>query len=840
MPDNAPAQAATIPAPLSPEALNNRCDPQQFTFATTAELPPLDNVIGQDRAVAAVRFGIGIRHDGYNLFAIGPSGTGKHSTVRRFIAERAPQEPTPSDLCYVHNFEQPHKPKALILRPGKGAQFRKDMENLLSLLKIALPATFESEDYRNRRQAIEEALKSRQERAFDELQNEAKDKGIALVRTPGGLALAPVRDGEVIGPQDFAKLPEDEQEKVKADVEVLQEKLEAILRQVPQWETDARDKLKELNRDVTNFSIGHMIQEMRDCYADMPEVQAWLDEARQDFVDHVEDFLSPDRGGGNGGDGEGPARPPRRRGPPGAGTAASLNTSSAFRRYQVNLMVDHSGRHGAPVIFEDNPNLQSLLGRIEHVSQYGALVTDHMLIQPGALHRANGGYLIVEARKLLLAPFAWEEFKRSLKSRELRIDVTNQVYSVVAAVSLEPQPIPLDVKIVLLGERMIYYLLAQNDPDFEELFKVTVDFEEDMERTPESMRLYANLIGDVARTRKLRPLDAGAVARVIEYASRLVSDSTKLTAHMRSVADILTESDYWAGTLGNETVTADDVQKAIDTRIYRLDRMRERSQAQIIEQTVLIDTQGEKVGQINGLSVLQLGQFAFGRPTRITARVRMGKGDVVDIEREVALGGPIHSKGVLILSNFLAAHYLPDQPLSLHASLGFEQSYGGVDGDSASSTELYCLMSALSEVPIKQSFAVTGSVNQMGQVQAIGGANEKIEGYFDICKSRGLTGDQGVLIPVSNVKHLMLRQDVIDAVAAKKFRIFPITTIEQGIEILTGVPAGQRGADGKFPANSINGLIEAKLALFLRKAREAARGDKDRRRLPTREERRKP
>jgi lon-related putative ATP-dependent protease len=840
MPDNAPAQAATIPAPLSPEALNNRCDPKQFTFATTAELPPLDNVIGQDRAVAAVRFGIGIRHDGYNLFAIGPSGTGKHSTVRRFIAERAPQEPTPSDLCYVHNFQEPHKPKALILRPGKGAQFRKDMENLLSLLKIALPATFESEDYRNRRQAIEETLKSRQEKAFDALQNEAKDKGIALIRTPGGLALAPVRDGEVLAPQEFAKLPETEQEKTKADVEVLQEKLETILRQVPQWEAEARDKLKELNRDVTDFSIGHMIQEMRDCYAEMPEVQAWLDEARQDFVEHVEDFLSPDRGSGGGSDAEGPARPPRRRGRPQGPGATTADGSPALRRYQVNLMVDHSGRQGAPVIFEDNPNLQSLLGRIEHVSQYGALVTDHMLIQPGALHRANGGYLIVEARRLLLAPYAWEEFKRSLKSRELRIDVTNQVYSVVAAVSLEPQPIPLDVKIVLLGERMIYYLLAQNDPDFEELFKVTVDFEEDMDRTPESMKLYANLIGEVARTRKLRPLDAGAVARVIEYASRLVSDSTKLTAHMRSVVDILTESDYWAGTLGNEIVTATDVQKAIDTRIYRLDRMRERSQDQIIEQTVLIDTKGEKVGQINGLSVLQLGQFAFGRPTRITARVHVGKGDVVDIEREVALGGPIHSKGVLILSNFLAAHYLPDQPLSLHASLGFEQSYGGVDGDSASSTELYCLMSALSDVPIKQSFAVTGSVNQMGQVQAIGGANEKIEGYFDICKTRGLTGDQGVLIPVSNVKHLMLRKDVVDAVAAGKFRIFPIATIEQGIEILTGVPAGQRRPDGKFPANSINGLIEAKLALFLRKAREATRGDKDRRRLPTRDERRKP
>lgn len=829
MPDTATPVVPAL-APLAPEALNNRCDPRQFAFSTTAELAPLDNIIGQDRAVAAVRFGIGIRKEGYNLFAIGPSGTGKHSTVRRFITERAASEPTPNDLCYVHNFKEPHKARAVVLPPGKGVTFRKDMENLLGLLKVAVPATFESDDYRNRRLAIEEELKSKQEKAFDELQTEAKGKGIALIRTPGGLALAPVRDGEVLNPQDFAKLPEEEQSRIKTEVEGLQHKLEEIMRQMPAWEMQARDKLKELSRDVTNFSVGHMIQEMRDCYAAAPDVQAWLDDVRQDLIDNVEEFLSPERMP------EPEDAPPgmRRRNRPGPG-------GPGLRRYAVNVMVDNSARQGAPVIFEDNPNLQSLLGRIEHIAQYGALITDHTLIQPGALHRANGGYLIVEARKILLAPFAWEELKRSLKSRELRIDVTNQVYSVLSAISLEPQPIPLHVKVVLLGDRMLYYMLAENDPDFDDLFKVTVDFEEAMDRTPETLQLYARLIGDVARSHQLQPLDGGAVARVIEYASRIISDSAKVTAHMRSLVDILSEADYWARHLGHGITQASDVQKAIDERIYRLDRMHERSQEQILDKTVMIDTTGEAVGQINALSVLQLGQFAFGRPTRITARVRMGRGEVVDIEREVALGGPTHSKGVLILSSFLGARYAPDQPLSLHASLGFEQSYGGVDGDSASSTELYALMSALAEVPIRQSFAVTGSVNQMGQVQAIGGANEKIEGFFDLCQARGLTGEQGVLIPAANVKHLMLRHDVVAAVAAGTFRIFAVTTIDQGIELLTGVPAGERGADGKFPPRSVNGLIEAKLALFLRKAREASGNHEgNRRRFPSRESRDKP
>jgi lon-related putative ATP-dependent protease len=484
---------------------------------------------------------------------------------------------------------------------------------------------------------------------------------------------------------------------------------------------------------------------------------------------------------------------------------------SFVRRYQVNVIVDHSGATGAPVIYEDHPTAQNLVGRIEHMAQMGALITDFNLIKAGALHRANGGYLILEARKVLLQPFAWEELKRALSSEEIRVEVLGQTLSLISTVSLEPEPIPLDVKVVLLGERLLYYTLSQLDPDFAELFKVAADFEDQMDRTSENHLLYARMIATMVRQEGLRPFDRQAVARVIEQSARIAGDAERLSTHVQSIADLLREADYWAGEAQRGVVSAADVQRAIDAQIYRSDRVRERLQEEIQRGTILIDSQGAKVGQVNGLSVITLGQFAFGRPSRITARVRLGRGEVVDIEREVALGGPIHSKGVLILSSYLGARYAMDRPLSLSASLVFEQSYSGVEGDSASSAELYALLSALADLPIKQGLAVTGSVNQYGQVQAIGGVNEKIEGFFDVCRAQGLTGEQGVLIPASNVKHLMLRPDVVAAVAAGQFRVYAVETIDQGIEVLTGVPAGERDAQGEFPAGSVNQRVEARL-----------------------------
>ncbi|MCA3749600.1 MAG: Lon protease family protein, partial [Rubrobacter sp.] len=492
------------------------------------------------------------------------------------------------------------------------------------------------------------------------------------------------------------------------------------------------------------------------------------------------------------------------------------------RRYQVNVLVDRGGTDRAPVIYEDNPTYKNLLGRVEYMAQMGALVTDFNLIRPGALHRANGGYLILDARRLLMQPFAWEGLKRALRSRLLRIESPGQMVGLISTISLEPEPIPLDVKVVLLGDRLLYYLLSALDPEFGQLFKVAADFNEEVNRDGENDLLYARLIGTIARREGLKPFDRTGVARVIEHGSRLAGDSGKLSVHMESLADVLREADYWASQNGNGAVTAEDVQRAIDARTYRSDRLRERVQEEILRGTLLIDTEGERVGQVNGLSVIELGGFAFGRPSRISARVRMGRGEVVDIEREVKLSGPIHSKGVLILAGFLGARYAAERPLSLSASLVFEQSYSGVEGDSASSAELYALISAIARVPLKQSLAVTGSVNQHGDVQAIGGVNEKIEGFFDICRKRGLTGEQGVIIPHSNVQHLMLRQDVVEAVERGEFHIYPVRTVDEGLELLTGLPAGEPDEEGRFPEDTVNGMVERRLAELSEKMRAFA------------------
>ena len=794
--------------PLKAAALYQRCDPTQFTFETTADVDDLTGVIGQERAVEAVRFGVRIRREGFNLFALGPEGTGKYTVVRHYVERQAATEPPPSDWCYVNNFVESHKPHALRLPPGGGLKLRRDMERLVEELRTAIPATFESEQYRRRRQEIEEEFRERQEKALVDIQRQAQESGLALMRTPMGLAFAPMRGGQVISPEDFQKLPPEEQERTQAQVERLQEELQKSLSQLPQWDRERRTKVKDLEQEVGKYAVGHLVEELRRRYTELPEVGEYLARVQQDIMENLEEFRRA---------AEAPeAAPPvpadgtPRRSPMAPGL-------SFFRRYQVNVIVDHTGATGAPVIYEDHPAVQNLVGRIEHMAQMGALITDFNLIKAGALHRANGGYLILDARKVLLQPFAWEELKRALSSEEIRIEVLGQTLSLISTVSLEPEPIPLNVKVVLLGERLLYYVLSQADPDFAELFKVAADFEDQMERTSESHLLYARMIATVVRQEGLRPFDRQAVARVIEQSARLAGDAERLSTHARSIADLLREADFWAGEAQHQVVEVTDVQRAIDAQIRRSDRVRERIQEEIQRGTILIDSQGATVGQVNGLSVLSLGQFAFGRPSRITARVRLGRGEVVDIEREVALGGPIHSKGVLILSAYLGGRYAMDRPLSLSASLVFEQSYSGVEGDSASSAELYALLSGLAELPVKQGLAVTGSVNQRGQVQAIGGVNEKIEGFFDICRAQGLTGEQGVLIPASNVKHLMLRHDVVAAVAAGQFHVYPVETIDQGIELLTGVPAGERDDTGAFPADSVNQRVEARLVALAEK-----------------------
>jgi lon-related putative ATP-dependent protease len=785
--------------PLPPEQLYRRTDPEQLTFETTAELPELTEIIGQDRVVEATQFGIGIRRPGFNIFAVGSTGTGRHILIQDFLERQAANDPTPSDWCYVFNFENSAYPAALELPPGQGTIFRQEIAELLEEIRNVIPTAFESDDYRIRRQSIEGRLRERQEGAFREVQEEAKRRGLDLLRTPSGLVFAPVTENnEVIEPEEFQKLPEEEKIRLRTEIEVMQQMLQQILQQAPTWERDVRRDLRSLETEVAQFALAPFFAQLAEKYQDQDAVPRYLEALQADILQNLDRFTQTES--------KEQATEP-----------AQAEANRRATRYQVNVLVDRSGLQGAPVIYEDNPAYGNLVGRVEYLPRMGGMDTDFTLIRPGALHRANGGYLMIDARRLLLEPYAWEGLKRALRSVQIRIETPGQMLSQVNVISLEPEPISLDVKIALVGDRSLYYLLSQSDPDFDELFKVVADFEEVMERTPQSQAQYAHLIASLAAERDLCPLDRAATARVIEESARMTDDAHRLSMQVNAVADLLQEADYWARQDGESVIRPRHIERAIGAQEYRSGRIPERSRETILQGTIHVATDGAVVGQINGLAVLDLGKIRFGRPSRITARVRMGRGEVVDIEREVALSGQIHSKGVLILSSFLSSRYATDYPLSLHANLVFEQSYGGVDGDSASSTELYALLSALAQAPIKQGLAVTGSVDQFGNVQAIGGVNEKIEGFFAICKERGLTGEQGVLIPHTNVRNLMLRQPVVEAVEAGQFHIYPVETIDQGIELLTGISAGSPDENGDYPEGTLNGLVQARLRAFARR-----------------------
>lgn len=802
-------------APLPPTALYRRCTLDSVAFNTTDDLGDSVEFIGQDRAIKALELGVSLRRQGYNIFVLGPSGTGRHTLVRRLVEERAAQEAPPDDWCYVNNFSQPYIPIALRLPAGMGKELQRDMERLVEDLHTGLSSAFESEEYQTRRRVLEGEFQERQQQSLSELQEEARRRNLTLLRTPSGLAFAPLRNGEVLPPEEFQKLPEAEQQRIQREVAALQEQLQRMLLQVPRWEREFRTRLRELNQEMAGLVVNDLTDDLEEKYAALPHVLEYLAAVKQDVSNRLEDFLSDGE--------EKPDTPPVT--PPGM---EARSRAAARRRYAVNVLVDAGEATGAPVVYEKNPSYMNLVGRVEQMAMMGALITDFTLIKPGALHRANGGYLILDALKVLTSPYAWEGLKRALQFGEIRIESPIQMMSLTSTVSLEPEPIALDVKVILVGDRMLYYLLVQADPEFSDLFKVQADFDDEFVLDDATAAQYARLLASIVRARGLHPFDRGAVCRLIEHAARLVSDTERLTARVQTMVDLLEEADHWARRAGATVVTAAHVQQAIDGQVYRADRIRSRMQEEVLRETILIDTDGAKVGQINGLSVIGLGNFAFGRPSRITATVHMGKGDVVNIEREVALSGPLHDKGVLILAGYLRSRFAREEPLSLNASLVFEQSYGGVDGDSASSTELYALLSAISGVPIRQGLAVTGSVNQLGEVQAIGGVNEKIEGFFDLCQARGLTGEQGVLIPAANVKHLMLRQDVVEAVAQGRFAIYPVTTIDEGIELLTGMAAGEADAQGNYPPESVNGKVAARLAALAAKRRAldaAARGE---------------
>ena len=782
--------------PLSPELLYTPCDVSQFSFDTTDQLPDLKEIIGQDRALQALHFGIGIQQPGYNLYVLGPTGLGKHDVVQNYLQDQAQNKAPPQDWVYVYNFTTPSKPNAISLQHGQAQQFREDMCQLVEDLRSSIPAAFEAEEYQNRVQEIEDELKQTMEKAFTGLADEAESHDINLLRTPHGFAFAPVKDKQVLSPKDFEKLPEKEQQRLQETMSVLEERLTSILRLQPQWQRETRKKIKQLNQEIVMLAAGHLIDELKDKYLTNQAIQDYLNDVQQDVINSSHEFRH---------DEETPEY-----------MSVALMEKPSFRRYEVNIITESDQDNRAPVIYEDQPNYAKLIGTVEYTAHMGALQTDFTLIKPGALHRANGGYLILDALKLLTQPYAWEGLKSALSSHEIKIQSLGQIYSLISTVSLEPVPIPLDVKVVLIGDRILYYLLHAYDPEFKQLFKVAADFDDQMPRNAENQQVYAQLIATLLRRNKLRPFDRAAVAQVIEYSSRYVGDTEKLSTYVMDIADLLCEADHYAVQADRPVVHREDVQQAIDAFIYRNDRIRQNLQEEILRGTLMIDTQGSKTGQINGLAVMELGDFAFATPTRITATARLGEGEVIDIERETELGGAIHSKGVFILSAFVAARYAKERPLSLSASLVFEQSYGQIEGDSASMAELCTLLSVLADAPIKQGYAMTGSVNQRGEAQAIGGVNEKIEGFFDICQARGLNGEQGVLIPTSNVTHLMLRRDVVEACRAGKFSIYAYNNVDEAIEILTGENADE-----------INNKVEEHLSK-LEKVREefskAARG----------------
>ncbi|MDE2335183.1 MAG: AAA family ATPase [Rhodospirillales bacterium] len=805
-PTAAPASAPDHP-PLAPQQLYRKADLDGLAFTTTAELAPLARLSNQPRAHEAIDFGTGIDRRGFNIFVVSSSGARAQQAVKALLDEAASTRKPPQDWIYVNNFATPHRPVALALPAGRAPVFQKAVHDLIDDLRLSLPALFESEDYQKRRRAIEQEVQAKNERAFNALNEKAAARSIAILRTPMGFGMAPVHDGKVVPPDQFNAWPEAQQQATREAIGELEKELEETLRVLPRREKEQRDAVRALDRDTAGQAADQLFAQLRSQFADLPALLTHIDAIRTDLLENLPLLISAEAA------------------EPGAMQAA-MRMSGPFGRYEVNVVVTQ-GEHspGAPVVEEPHPTLANLVGRIEYAQIQGALVTDFRLIKAGALHRANGGTLLLDVRNLLTEPFSWPALKRALRRREITIEDAGRFMGLNMTVSLEPDPIPLELKVVLFGNRMLYHLLTTLDPDFGQDFKVLADFDDDADRSPPNEAMLAHVIADLAAREKLLPLDRGGVARVVEHASRLADDANKLSLQVEGLHDLLAEAGHIAASAGREVIGRDDVEAAIAQRIRRLSRLRERSQEMVLRDIALIETSGARVGQINGLAVMSFADYAFGHPSRISCRVRPGGGKIVDIEREVELGGKLHSKGVLILSGFLAGRYALDTPMSLYASLVFEQSYGGVDGDSASSAELYALLSAISGFALRQDFAVTGSVNQLGTVQAIGGVNEKIEGFFDICAARGLSGTQGVLIPASNVQHLMLRPDIVAACAAGRFAIHAVSSIDEGIALLTGRQAGERGADGLYPEGSVNRAVEDRLLHFAALRKEAAGKD---------------
>jgi lon-related putative ATP-dependent protease len=806
---------------LTAEQLRRRCDPSQFGFESTADAPDLEGIIGQERAGRAIEFGIEIPYQGYNIYAMGPAGAGKTSIITRFLERKAATREVPEDWGYAHNFADPDRPNAVRLPPGGGCKVRDQVNSLLASAADALDKAFASDQYAEHRNALGRELDSQRTEQFKQLDAVVREQGFALARTPMGMMVAPVKNGEPLTPEQFGALPEPERETLTQQGQSLQEMLERTMRHVHELEEAAEERLSRLDQEIAATTIRPFFDKLIAEYTTWSDVVEYLQGVQNHIAEHAGDFKGHAAEAGEQEDGEGQ---PSGQTPP----WLRPQRGSPYDRYRLNVIVDNQELQGAPVVLETNPTYANLIGHVDMRAEFGTLVTDFRQVKAGALHRANGGYLLLDARVLLSQPYAWEALKQALRHRRIRIEDIGQRMGILAASTLSPEPVPLDVKVVLIGNPETYYILYAYDEQFEKLFKVRADFAIEMDWNRENEEQIVRFIHRQCNEGNLLHFDASAVAKVIEYSARSVEDQRKLTTRFAMVSDIVYEAAFWAQRTGRQGVTGEDVDKAINERIYRSNQFEERLREMITNGTIMVDTQGAVVGQVNGLAVLELGDYAFGRPSRITASTFQGRAGVMNIEREAKLSGRIHDKGVLILSGFLGGRYAQDKPLSLSASIAFEQSYEGVEGDSASSAELYVLLSSLAELPIRQDIAVTGSVNQRGEIQAIGGATTKIEGFFDVCKGMpgGLTGDQGVILPAANVPNLMLREDVVDAVTDGKFHIYPVRTVDEGIEILTGVPAGERDADGVYPSDSVNGRVDRRLRALAEELEEFEQPEK--------------
>ena len=779
---------------LDVRELCHNCDPSRFDFTSTEELEIAEGVIDQERAVKSIEFGLGIRSKGYNIYVSGRTGTGKTTIVKQFVEKISESGAVPDDWLYVNNFKDPDRPLAINLPAGEGCRFKMDMMSFVEDLRHDLPKAFESEHYRERNRALSESYIEKKKKLVLKIEEEARERDFHIKSTPAGILTIPLVDGEEVTGEDYQALREDLRETIEEKQGELNTIVRETLREISLLDRKAKQEVGKLNKEVALFAVGHFIDELKDEYRDHPKVIGYLDDVREDILVNVDDFLADE-------DDQEAGVPGMDRG----------ERPSVLSRYEVNLLVDNQYTKGAPVIFETNPTYANLAGQIEKKAQFGTLYTDFTMIKAGSILKANGGYLIVHAEDVLKSPMSYDVIKRVLKNDEIKIEEISEQYRLMSAGGPRPEPIPMAIKVVMLGSPAVFGLLYSNDDEFSKIFKVRADFSVLMGRTDETMNHYARFIATLCRNEGLRHFTPEAVAAVVDYGSRAVENSEKLSLRFGDIADIIRESCFWTEEEGSETVAALHVVKALEEKKYRSNMIEERIGELMEEGTIMVDVDGAVTGQVNGLSVYDLGDYSFGKPSRITVQTYMGKDGIINIERKAELSGRTHDKGVLILSGYLGGKYADSKPLSLSASVCFEQSDDMIDGDSASSTELYAILSSIADVPIKQSIAVTGSINQKGEIQPIGGVNQKIEGFFDVCVAKGLNGNQGVMIPEKNVRNLMLQERVVNAVKEGKFHIYPVEHADEGIEILTGVRVGEKGEDGAYPEGTINALVAEKL-----------------------------